>query len=343
MGLAQLFCRERYNRCARLFQRPLLAHVLSALPLPIKLPLRLANGDTLQLSDCRRARRILCWLLERWPDPFPVTVADGFVKFDFDGQTFSLRPNYGDFLVFHDMMYWDAYGINSLAAPVGTVVDLGANIGMFSLRAASVAKRVVAVEPVGSNLEMAERILAEGGVRDKVSLHKAAICNESGGTIRVFASPCFPAGNSVFQRHTSQWGQSHHEDVPRLSIAELFAREQIGRCSLLKCDIEGAEFDVFEAVPLSLLHRIDRISMEVHPSVDARGLQRLAGLRRRLESAGFCVEHTRTRRWWGRRRQAVNLTAVNRLAETQPENEVISFRMRRVTPETAATAHSKAG
>jgi FkbM family methyltransferase len=307
------------------------------------MPLRLANGDVLRLSDCHRSRRILCWLLDKWPDPFPVTVGNGFVRFNFEGQMFSLRPNYGDFLVFHEMMYWDTYGIDSLPAPVGTVVDLGANIGMFSLCAASVAERVVAVEPVGSNLAMAERILAEGGVRDKVSLHRAAVCGASGGTIRVFASPCFPAGNSIFQQHTSHWGQSHHEDVPTLSIADLFAREQIERCSLLKCDIEGAEFDAFEAVPLSLLHRIDRIVMEVHPSVEARGLHRFGLLRRRLRSAGFRVEHTKTRRWWGGRRRAVTLSAVNRLAETRPENVVISFRVKRPAPEMATASIGQAG
>jgi FkbM family methyltransferase len=292
--------------------------------------LQLASGDTLHLPDSR-ARRILRWLLEKWPDPFPVTVRDGLVRFHFDGQAYSLRPNYGDFLVFTEIMYCDAYGIHLLPTPVGTVVDLGANIGMFSLRAASVAERVVAVEPVASNLEMAERILTEGDVREKVSLHKAAVCGQSGGMIRVFSSNCFPAGNSVFQRHTSRWGQDHYEDVPRLSIVDLFAREQIGRCSLLKCDIEGAEFDAFESLPLSLLHRIDRIVMEVHLCLDAHSVHRFANLRGRLQSAGFHVEHTPTRRWWGGQRRSVNLTAVNRLAQTRANQEIIAFRRESAT------------
>jgi FkbM family methyltransferase len=330
MGLVQLLSRKRYNRCARLFQRPLLAHVLTSLPLPGKMRLELANGETLHVAD-RRCRRIFQGLLDRWPDPFPVTVRRGLVRFNFNGEMFALRPNYADFMAFSEIMFRDTYGLGALSAPVGTVVDLGANIGIFSLRAASVAERVIAVEPVGSNLDMAERVLAEGGVRHKVSLHRAAICRESGGNIRVFANPRFPAGNSVFQRHTSYWGGCRHEEVPKLSVADLFAKEQVGRCSLLKCDIEGAEFDAFEAAPLSLLQRIDRIAMEVHPTIEARGCRRFAGLRRRLEAAGFQVTHSKTRRWWGARRQAVMLTAVNRWAETRPEDDIISFRLKRVT------------
>lgn len=342
MGLCQLFSGERYNRCARLFQRPLLAHVFSALPLPGRMRLKLANGDTLHLPDRRRARRIMRWLLDTWPDPSPMMVRDGLIRFHFDGRAFSLRPNYSDFMVFREMMFQDAYDIDSLPTSLGTVVDLGANIGMFSLRVASVAERVVAVEPVASNIEMAERILREGAVRDKVRLHKAAVCGESGGTIRVFSSDCFPAGDSVFQRHTSRWGQDNYEDVPRLSLADLFAREQIERCSLLKCDIEGAEFDVFDTVPLSLLHRIDRIVMEVHPPAVARGLHRFANLRKRLRLAGFRVVHSPTRRWWGGKRQAVTLTAVNHRAEQEREYKVISFRARRVTPKSTTMPHREA-
>lgn len=314
MAKSRLFSRRRFERCTRLFRSPKMAYALSFIPARWPLKFTLVNGDILQFGGGRRSRRIWSWLLESWPDPGPITVEDGLVRIHCGEKSYLLRPNYGDFMVFGEIMVHDVYNLGSLPATTGTVVDLGANIGLFSLRAAQSAQRVIAVEPVASNLQLAEKILAEGGARDKVALVKAAICGESGGTVRVYASPNFPAGNSIFESHALRWSVNRYEDVARLSLADLFEQEQVEHCGLLKCDIEGAEFEALQAAPLELLKRIDHIVIEVHMNIASGSRQKLARLRNRLEAAHFRVSHPKETRWWGGLRGAITMNARNRRA-----------------------------
>ncbi len=311
MAKSRLFSRRRFERCTRLFRSPKMAYALSLTPSRWPLKFTLVNGDILQLGVGRRSRRIWSWLLESWPDPGPITVEDGLVRIHCGEKSYLLRPNYADFMVFGEIIVRDVYNLGSLPTTTGTVVDLGANIGLFSLRAAQSAQRVIAVEPVASNLQLAETLLTEAEARDKVALIKAAICGDSGGTVRVFTSPKFPAGSSIFQNHTMRWSIGQCEDVARLSLADLFEQEQIEHCGLLKCDIEGAEFEALEAAPLELLQRIDHIVIEVHMNIASGSRQKLARLRNRLEAAHFQVSHPKETRWWGGLCGAVTVNARN--------------------------------
>ena len=79
------------------------------------------------------------------------------------------------------------------------------------------------------------------------------------------------------------------EEVPAIGLAELFERERIDRCGLLKCDLEGAEYDVFEAAPPALFQRIDRLVIEAHQLTPRLEEPRLARLRAQLRDAGLNV------------------------------------------------------
>jgi FkbM family methyltransferase len=312
MFLKRLCNARRYRRCVRLFQHPLWAHVVTSAAPPWPLGLDLQEGGRLQVPRGRACRRMFEVLLEKLPDPFPVTVADGLVEFQYEGRRFALRPSYSDFYIFYEVMVRDDYRLDDLPQPLGTVVDLGANIGLFSLKLAAEAERVVALEPVKDNYRMAQRLFEESGLAEKITLHKAAISGQSEATVRIYACDGNAGGHSVFRKHAGQWGDTRYENVPAISLADLFAQEEIDHCSLLKCDVEGAEFDVIEQAPLDLLASIDRMVMEVHLNVIQWDLRRLSNFTGRLASAGFHVEHDSLNGRWGRRKRGIFLQATRR-------------------------------
>ena len=135
------------------------------------------------------------------------------------------------------------------------------------------------------------------------------MAGDSRRTVRIFSSHGNSGGHSVFAEHAAQWGGVDYEDVPAITLSELFAQEGIDRCSLLKCDVEGAEFDVIANTPLALLSSIDRILMEVHLNVIDWDLRRLGDFTGRLTAAGFQVEHDSLTGRWGRRKRGIMLWA----------------------------------
>jgi hypothetical protein len=99
--------------------------------------------------------------------------------------------------------------------------------------------------------------------------------------------------------------------VPAISLPDLFKQECIEHCSLLKCDIEGAEFDVIRNTPLELLSSIDHILMEVHLNVIQWDSQKFNDFTGRLAAAGFHVEHDALQGRRGRRKRGIGLRATH--------------------------------
>lgn len=151
-------------------------------------------------------------------------------------------------------------------APGESVVDLGANQGLFSLLAAAAgASRVLAVE--------AQRAFA-----GQLAAHATA--NGCAGRIELVHA-LVGAGSGVLSDPAARVAATHWAgDVPELTIAELLDGHGLGHVDLMKIDIEGSEFALF-AEP-GWLDRVGRIVMEVHPQHGDP-----AALRRVLDEHGF--------------------------------------------------------
>src|SRR5262249_52066747 len=131
--------------------------------------------------------------------------------------------------------------------PGDTVVDVGANVGTFALlasRAAGPSGRVVACEPDPENFALLLRNLrdngcanvipakvAVAGVAGKLTLHSG----EQGGFHSLYAARLPGSPRSC--------------EVEALTLADVFDRFGVGRCDFLKVDCEGAEFEIFPALP----------------------------------------------------------------------------------------------
>jgi FkbM family methyltransferase len=307
--IKSLFSLRRMARCRQAFHHPWATHVRLAMAANRPIELDFVNGGRLVVQEPKRCRRMFEAILSRYPDPAPVGTRGGLLSFRYSGQPIHLRPNWTDFLIFEEIFVGDVYRLADHTPPLGTVIDLGANIGLFSLRAAPLAERVVALEPVEDNAAVARINLAAELASERVRLVPKAAAARSGDNLRLFVCRDNPAVHSVSRPFAANWGSEEELAVPTVSLADLIEEERIDRVGLLKCDVEGSEYDVVEGLPKNVLSRIDRIAMEVHLDGAALSLDRFHALRDKLRGAGFRIAHEPPRDADGLVRAGFMLTA----------------------------------
>ena len=125
--------------------------------------------------------------------------------------------------------------------PGDTMVDVGANVGTYSLLATTVEDvTAVAFEPSSLTYGRAVQNVALNGLQDRISVRQEAVGSASGDAVlSVGLGPCNkvlgPAGGVV----------EAGERVPMVTLDEVFA-EGARRVGLVKIDVEGGEIDVLE-------------------------------------------------------------------------------------------------
>ena len=126
------------------------------------------------------------------------------------------------------------------------VVDAGGNIGSFALYAANKARlgRVVSLEPIEDNYRLLVANVALNRV-DNVSAKRAALVAHQ-GPARVYLSSYGSGGHSLL-RDLAQQSQAF-EEVPGVTLEDVFDEYQLPRCDFLKLDCEGAEFEILQGL-----------------------------------------------------------------------------------------------
>jgi FkbM family methyltransferase len=226
-----------------------------------------------------------------------------------------------DFL-YREIFVENAYfrhGIGLPADPV--VVDVGANIGMFSLLVAHRCRgaRIVAVEPV-AELAHAASVNAELHGVD-VTVLNCGLGSRSGEvSFSYYPNNTLMSGmygdaaedREVLRSYLRTAADGQLPDNERAAqldrlvddrmrpelrccrlttLPELVAAHRIDRIDLLKIDVEKAEADVLAGIDSDTWRRIDQVVLEVH---DLHG--RLQAVLDQLAAQGFDVVHEQDRR-----------------------------------------------
>ena len=174
-------------------------------------------------------------------------------------------------------------------------VDVGANIGYYSLLAAQCvgpAGRVVAVEaspPVFADLQ---RHVDHNGVGDRVRAeHKAAAAET--GTLSIFSGPVHNVGASTtLGKHCAESVESIVEAQP---LWNLLGEDEVGSIRLIKIDVEGAEPDVVTGM-IGLIPRLPadaEVILELSPKWWSDSGLRPMDVLRPFTDAGFCIYEMR--------------------------------------------------
>jgi FkbM family methyltransferase len=191
------------------------------------------------------------------------------------GLRFLLRPGLADHVPLHEVLIIRSYMPDPTWVPASgaSVVDLGANIGAFTVFAACAvgpSGRVIAVEPHAPHVRAIGRNLAANRGAAPVSV----VCAAAWGT----------TGRGRLVRDSSsesEWRIQPDLDgpIPLTTLDDLTA-DLPGRVDLLKVDIEGGEVEAFRGADRTL-ERTDRVVVECH----SRGLR--AKVERLLSSHGL--------------------------------------------------------
>lgn len=144
-----------------------------------------------------------------------------------------------------------------------TIVDIGANIGCFTLAVSRYNQggRIIAVEPFPSNFDLLQRNINQNRI-ENVVLIPAAISSRADSTT-LFVGNDTGMHSLVFDR-----GKGSIK-VPALRFDSILHLLPEGKCNFLKIDCEGAEFDFLPTITSCAWSRIDKLVMEFSaPIVD---------------------------------------------------------------------------
>jgi FkbM family methyltransferase len=212
-------------------------------------------------------------LIENWPAAWGMRInrrRKGLRLLRFrHGLNLICRGGTRDWDVIHELVFAKSYEralrYLSLSHAEMTVIDLGGNIGLFSLLAAQRAPSATihVFEPGTPNLRILEmNLLANPQLGERIHVHREAVAGKS-GVAKWFFDVNNPGGSSLFG--TGDTGT----DVDIRSLSDV-VKEFAGRIGLVKIDIEGAEYEIIEQTPAEIWQLIPAISLELHDDPNKR-------------------------------------------------------------------------
>lgn len=167
-----------------------------------------------------------------------------------------------------------------------TVVDVGANIGAFSVWAASrmgASGRLLAIEPNPVSFRELRRSVEELAV-DATAF--AVACGDVEGEVTLHFQPGYTVSSSL----TSFAAATESATVPMRRLDALLRETGITHVDLLKIDVEGAEELVLRGAG-EALSRIDRVVLETTHDDIGRGVRAV------MDGSGFTLIHDESRHW----------------------------------------------
>src|ERR1700722_9951132 len=139
------------------------------------------------------------------------------------------------------------------------VIDAGANVGLFAIWMARrmPTGRVGALEPFPENYAYLKENLRTA-TRGSVIAYPMALSGESG------ESSIVSGGDRSLDHRLVTGNASEGSPVQVVSLMDLLRMADSDRIALLKIDIEGSEYDVFDATDVGTMCRVERMDIEYH-------------------------------------------------------------------------------
>ncbi len=202
------------------------------------------------------------------------------VSLSFGPATFLARRNSQDAVVLHEIWSFRCYDAVPIL-PGSVVVDIGAHIGGFAVRAAIRGARVFAYEAEQGNHELLKANLRRNHCQTAVSVHCAVASGDGKVTLNVD-----PTGSTLHSLYALT-SPAQQRSVQSIGLHGLLRRHRLGTVDVLKIDAEGAEYEILLNARADDMRRIRTIILEYHDYID-HGHER-AELERLLRQHGFGV------------------------------------------------------
>jgi len=184
---------------------------------------------------------------------------DEFICKTRTGQKFLVRPWTADMKTIKSVFAKKNY-VNEFVdiMPNSIVVDVGANIGAFTIFAAQWAKQVFAFEPEPENFHLLCSNIELNGFKNVIP-SRMAIAKKRGKQDFYIAKKEHSSSHSFFLPEYEK-----KIKVQTLSIMDVIERESLAKIDFLKLDCEGSENDIIEGLSFETAKKIEQISLEFH-------------------------------------------------------------------------------
>ena len=189
----------------------------------------------------------------------------------FEGQNgISYRVPVEMYHLFKEIILDDCYlrGLPEFESENITILDIGANIGLFSLFMISrfPAANIYAYEPMPPNFEYltenVERNSATG-----ITLENKAVDKVIGKqTLHYHLKRPYPTAASLVLSE----GATKSIEVECVTLADIIENRGLEKLDLLKLDCEGSEFGIIYDTPAFYFDRIMKIALEYHENEGLR-------------------------------------------------------------------------
>lgn len=204
----------------------------------------------------------------------------------------SANPNYkfhvrenmeSDFLVVKEIWQENVYEVHDTHCNRGgVVVDIGANIAVFSVWAAAHGAKVIAVEPESNNLSLLRENLKLNNVESLVTVVPLGISNFNGTAIINDGGGGASIKDNVVNGET----------IDIITLDKLFSNYEITDVDILKIDVEGSEPEIILGASRKNINKCKYITMEF----DVRSGSSLGEIVKKLSE----THHIRTMGSWER-------------------------------------------
>lgn len=175
--------------------------------------------------------------------------------------------------------------------PGMTVVDVGANVGVFTLAAARLAGReghVIAFEPLERNWRYLVANLALNGYHNVVVEPMAVTDHDGTLQMYAFGKDNLSVSREVAGRELQTWS------VPSCRLNTYVAQHAIPGVDVIKIDVEGAEAAVLEGMrDLLTARNRPTLVVEIHPDFLLSVGSNAGEVLQRLHSHGYALHHLR--------------------------------------------------
>lgn len=167
---------------------------------------------------------------------------------------FSNPINYTDVIIdqFNTLNYYQ----NFISETDKTILDIGANVGLFALHVSSSADKIICIEPTPSHFTLLQKTTKNFV---NVKCVHGAVSNQN-GTTNFYTSHSNTTTNSLIPRDVRETIQ-----VPTFTIEKIVNDQKLERVDFVKMDIEGSEYIVLDDKTLEYIsENIPKILIEFH-------------------------------------------------------------------------------
>lgn len=158
-----------------------------------------------------------------------------------------------------------------------TVIDIGANVGVFSVFAREHGAKVISYEPSSANVaRLLEHKAVNGG--DQFMVLQKGVWNKE-GILKLYLTGLSTSHHFVNEYAVGTTG--HYEEVPVVSFETVLKENRLDLVDFVKIDVEGCEFDIVKDLSRDVIRKVK------HYSIECENQEVRAKIEKILKNAGY--------------------------------------------------------